>query len=316
MASYKHIIITRYSVTNLRSPVQSWFRNLDVMDEARLRLRLQVFKFATFPSIANQLDQDFDWIILIDSQLPGNHRSELESLIRQRPRTHIVTHDPRIKVWRGQWIRDRFNDANAPILTTLLDDDDALPSNFTDRMRHLLQGALSVEVSMGPRVFAYYDVDQWDLRFDNSTPLGVKAPWHRRRYNNTRYPSACGLSLLIPNRYYDLSVLSIPHVNADLIFNTDFEARDRDAKNAVRLLRRAARQAGDDWRDWSTTTQFKSLDELMRPAVLINHHFNDQEQRLHEQKWTVKRVTGPETFPDIALDWEAIALYAGIESEH
>ncbi len=308
----QHVIITRYSVANLQTPVQSWFRDLELMDEARLALRLQLFKFATFPSVVNQSDQDFDWIILIDAKLPMSQRLELEALTRQRPRTHLVNYDPRIKVWRGQWIREWLQCRHAPIATTLLDDDDALPKNYIERLRELMSGVFSLGSATGPRIFAYYNVTQWDLRFESSTPLGIMAPWHRRRYNNTRYPAACGLTLLVPNQHYDLSVLSIPHVNADLMLEPGFEAPNRDTKNGLRLLRAAAACAGENWREWSAETHFTSLDTLIAPSLMLNHSFNDQEHRLHERKVTPTPVTGPETFPDIALDWGAIAAYAGV----
>lgn len=146
MSSYLHCIITRFSFR---------FREdqsiLPLLSDERLNERISIFKNYCFPSIINQINPNFYWILIIDPMLPNEYRDRLLELIREFKESDLYqTRGPRdiwLYTWDWQrddrlgqgkieWILSHFNqnpEWKEPtyLITTRLDDDDSLVDNFT-----------------------------------------------------------------------------------------------------------------------------------------------------------------------------------------
>ena len=301
----QHFLITRYSVAGPISPAQRWFRKEPLFDPERLAHRLQLFRMATLPSVAAQTDQDFEWIVMVDPALPRTHRDALEESLSVRARTHVVEHAPQPAPWRAAWLAPFVDDAAAPLVSTLLDDDDALPRTFMAALRNAAADVRGMPAHPWFRIFAYRGPRQWDLKPGASAPLGTCAPWHRRRKGKT-YPAAPGLTLQTSASSYDVNVLAIAHTSAIDVLEPGLRMTDPDGRNMRRLLVAAARAAGDDPASWSPALRFRALDAVTAPPTMLNHAFNDQARRLMETKPGAVPVTGPQSFPDTCFDWAEV----------
>lgn len=197
----------------------------------------------------------------------------------------------------------------ASLLTTVLDDDDTLPRSFTQQMRTLVSKRAATTTQFPPLAFGFSAPLQWDLDFIKCPPFGSIAPWHRRRRGGVTYPLSCGLTLLAPDHYYDLCVLGLEHVSSQWMFDADFKPINPLQRNGVRLLRAAAGQAGYDWTTWSSQANFVLLDDIVPAPLILNHGYNDQESRLAENKEESRAVLGPQSLPEIALDWTALTNF-------
>ncbi|WGV19211.1 glycosyltransferase [Pseudomonas putida] len=67
-SALKHFVFTNFGI--------------GIKDELWLSYRLEIFANTVLPSLANQSNQGFEWIIFIDEALPVLHRTRLEQLLR------------------------------------------------------------------------------------------------------------------------------------------------------------------------------------------------------------------------------------------
>ena len=99
----------------------------------RLDRRMRVFKTICLPSILNQTSKRFYWVLLIDQKLNDKYREQLEDLTKEHDFIRILEWKPETyKLSRIDWLADAGIDTNVNhMITTRLDDDDALHADFT-----------------------------------------------------------------------------------------------------------------------------------------------------------------------------------------
>ncbi len=313
---YRHVLVTRYSITNGGSPVHRMETHGDLFDAQRLAYRFALFRHATFPSVAEQYDQDFDWFVLVSIELPANHRAELAALLTTRPRTHLVILKPGTRFWRSSWLRAEGSINEPALATTSLDDDDALPRTFMGDLHRAIDDNPHCLMEKSPFIFGFKAPLQWDLNLQESTPLGTVARWHRRWRDGESYPLFCGLTLFVPNARYDLCVLGVEHVSSEAVFAPTFSPSNKLQRNGMWLLRAAAAGAGGDWRQWRPETNFQALDDLCPAPLVINHAYNVQAERRDEPKPGAAVVSGPDTFPDINFNWDELIAFVQHHSDN
>src|SRR5438034_4513816 len=105
MPETQHFILTRFGLRDPRAAYsrREWVRGIDALDPLRLAFRLELFRIVCFPSVVAQTCQDFDWVILVDPDLPSVFLRQLEDVIVSRHRTYIHTHEHDIR--RTSWLR-------------------------------------------------------------------------------------------------------------------------------------------------------------------------------------------------------------------
>lgn len=128
--SYRHVVITRFSV---RFNMDTEKRGV-LFSEQRLDMRMKVFKTICLPSILNQTWKRFYWVILVDYMLPSKYRQELDKLALKHTFIRILQWKPeQYKLAYIDWLKDANIDIKCNhIITTRLDDDDALHQEFTN----------------------------------------------------------------------------------------------------------------------------------------------------------------------------------------
>lgn len=198
----QHFVLTRFSYRGARVNTGD-----DPLDAGRLHRRMRLFEAITAPSLANQTNQGFEWVIIVDPELPGRYRADLHELTKGNPRTHVVEYHPKLDVEGLEWLDRLSADPEARwVLTTNLDDDDALANGFLAAAQRQARGAINHVQPL--TLIGAESVREWRFIPRRDMPLGSVGPWRRS------VPVSAGLSLLCDRHALDLSVLAMQHRDA------------------------------------------------------------------------------------------------------
>ena len=302
-----HVLVTRFSyragndASSQRKAMgfEAGRQNFDPLDPDRLELRCATFELACAPSILAQTSQDFDWIIIIDKLLSAHYRDRVLQCVADRPRTHLHEFSASEELSRSDWLA-RYAPANAThLVTTNLDDDDALPSNFVSALHSSILRAESLPplMTLGVKSGLY-----WELLSTKKSPLGYRCSAFFKDLVR-----ASGFTLLCRYPNGGLTVFSISHVLADSWFTLgDCQERDKSGllKREISYFRTTAGSVLDSAIVWAYEQKidpFIDLSEFTGPVVLTNHFANDQTLRLLARKPDRRPVTGSRDFPGTAL---------------
>ncbi len=313
MMRLQHFVITRFSIRagereRIKNPsvrsVAPLRGEYNALDPKRLDLRFKLFEIACAPSVTAQTSSNFTWVIAIDPSLSVDYRDRLAAATTAHPRVVIHDYDPDRPLAEVEWLQPYLDDP-APnfLLTTNLDDDDALPRRLVEE----LQGSVVDDGESGPpvRFFGATNTEQWDLDVSHRAPLGYRAEWHR---DHTPV-SSCGFSLLAPFPAYPLTVMGIGHPTAHVLLDWRVPLGEGFAKETRDLIERYSVEAGDDLRAFPYEQTFRDFGPRTGPPLMTNHAENAQGYRLYERKQRVA-VTGPESFESVDIDWDAFRRYA------
>jgi hypothetical protein len=136
-SSASHFVLTRFNVRNfyhVSEPTDTW-----------LRERLHLFETYCLPSMAGQTNKDFRWLVLCDSFSPDWFRAEIQRMAGG--------------VFEPVFLEGAFNAAAASgivvercdspyVITTRLDNDDAVARDFVDEIQHCFRGQTSEFVNL------------------------------------------------------------------------------------------------------------------------------------------------------------------------
>jgi hypothetical protein len=134
-----HIIVTRFNLPS--AGTESLIRAQD----GWLRNRVELFERYCLPSVVAQTRSDFDWIIYFDEESPTWLRERIASWTAVAPiiplyRTTVMHQDLAADA------RAFAPSGSSHLLTTNLDNDDALATDFTDRIRRIPVEAAPVAI--------------------------------------------------------------------------------------------------------------------------------------------------------------------------
>ena len=232
-----HAVITRFSYRNVANAadhraIPPWKLTDDLLAPRRLDFRMAVFEMTCAASLLGQTNQDFDWILIVDRQLPERYRTRIKLLLDGRFRTHLHEYEPGEDLGSAGWLRRYIAPGCSRILTTQLDDDDALPRNFMEVLqRRIRQQAASPAV----KVAASRRSDQWELLSSVRAPLGYRCAWHRGDWI-----TSTGLSLLSPVDPDALTVFALESSDRRYL---DVQGSWRRASKSARRKMGAGREA-------------------------------------------------------------------------
>jgi hypothetical protein len=177
-----HVILTRFNVPTdgLESRVRA--------KEGWLRERMALFEAFCLPSVQAQTSSDFRWIIYLDPESPGWLKSRIADLNAGGLFTPIyrsaISDSERIAD-----IRAVTGARGQMLITSNLDNDDALAADFVERLQNLQAGPSRAAVYFvnglilsGGALYANRDAtnafcsvrETWDL------PVTCWADWHNR----------------------------------------------------------------------------------------------------------------------------------------
>ena len=150
-----HVVMTRF---NLATPGrESGIRNRP----GWLTERFDLFERYCLPTMATQTEQDFHWIIYFDAETPAPFRDRIDACRRVRDFTPYYTPMFPADGWPRS-LRERIAHPRPWLLTTRLDNDDGLASDFVARLHAAVATAPAASgsfnftqgfVMQGPRLY-------------------------------------------------------------------------------------------------------------------------------------------------------------------
>lgn len=128
----QHFLLTRFNLLLWRKDK----KGNKVRSKAWLEHRFLLFEQYCLPSIANQTCKEFEWIVLFDSKTPENFKEEIGELQTKCPQLKPVFVEPEkggyfVETFRKE-VALRFTKGSERVLTTYLDNDDALDLHFVE----------------------------------------------------------------------------------------------------------------------------------------------------------------------------------------
>lgn len=172
---------------------------IGVYDQAWFDYRLELFRTITVASMAAQTSQDFTWLIVVDANMPPKARATVEQAIAGLTNTEILDVEfktdfrPTVAAWCTQTARRTATDH---VLTSRLDDDDALKTNAFERIHTEAADFLTTS----PHQYAVFSLN-----------IGTMwLPAQRRGYTRYHDSHSLGLSLMEPASHVT-TVYSKPH---------------------------------------------------------------------------------------------------------
>ena len=133
-ARYEHVLMTRF---NLATPGrESAIRNRP----GWLAERFALFERYCLPSVAEQTSRRFHWVIYFDDATPPEFRDRIAACQRQFPFIPYFTGLFPASGWPRS-IRETFDFAPDHLLTTRLDNDDALALDHVERVQAAVEAA-------------------------------------------------------------------------------------------------------------------------------------------------------------------------------
>ena len=143
----QHFILTRFNLL-------LWQKNKEgskVRTIKWLEHRFSLYEKYCFPSIKGQTCQDFEWIVLFDSKTPEPFMAKIADYQRECPQMIPVFVEP----YNGRFFAEIFRTEIVKrlkaerVLTTYLDNDDALNVKFVEDLQHRA-------LSLADGSFVYY----------------------------------------------------------------------------------------------------------------------------------------------------------------
>ena len=140
---YKHFVVTRLG--------------LALYSERLLAKMTELFEIVTLPSLVRQTSQEFNWLVIIDADMPASARRRIEALLRPYAHFHLVAIDVRqlTHVRQGcfDWVWDRcqdlilenglIDDTSQYIVTSVIDADDAWHRDVVRTVNNFMADRLS-----------------------------------------------------------------------------------------------------------------------------------------------------------------------------
>src|SRR4051812_42823971 len=101
-----HFLLTRFSYRPVlqRSAFPGWMSTDDPLDPDRLETRFQLFTMFCLPSVLQQTNKNFWWLIIVDPVLPTRYRERLKELCRAHAQTRLIDYESGIDLGSLRWL--------------------------------------------------------------------------------------------------------------------------------------------------------------------------------------------------------------------
>jgi len=321
-AVMQHIVLTRFCCRAF--PAFRAGAAFDPLEEAHVDRRLQLLATAPVPSLASQTTSAFTWVVVFDSELRPPLRAALEAAVGRVPGAVTMPLDAR----NGHEAFERFDliapfarDPGQPLITTWLDDDDALADHYIETVQREVAAGLDPE--NGPWALACGNeaVWQWDLCSTPRAPLGFRKPWSRPGHAGYRFILSPGCSIACLSPELGLSVNQWSHYVIAAAFGSSDEelAATPGPRAHIEKCRATVASAVTEWqrrtarRTPGVPFGYRRLDAAAGPrlAVMTNHLGNSETSRMLESPESRDVVVGSDSFPGVTLDFAAAQRILG-----
>ncbi|MDP4489761.1 MULTISPECIES: glycosyltransferase [Pseudoalteromonas] len=327
----KHILLTRFSYRQNPDDIKKqtadvFVRHDDVLSPHLLDNRFALFETACLPNVLAQTNQDFEWVIIIDPDLPEKYLTRLKALISVRAdRTHLHVFR-RDELGGLDWLEQHIPSDTDYVLTTNVDDDDIISIDYMERLQSHVKALGDKAPSI--KFLGIKSTYQWNIFSSNKYPFGTYSPWHRANiFKSTGYSMLCKLSSR------RMTVYSLHHASGDVWFAQGNEKSMDEAARAIRevppeqdnyvnfafvsnfqkRIEKTLDGKGDDWKTAPHSELMHDFSKEGAMAIHLNHFVNDQATRLFEYKQCTKPVVKNQFFPNkVNINWVSFEEHKGL----
>lgn len=133
---YKHFIITRF---NIRANYGCTLKNTNnnpmnrILDEDYLEERFKIFEKYTLPSMKQQTNQKFTWLILFHKNTPNVFKERIQQLKEEYDFTDLYFGDDEKFIFSEYCNRQKENIEH--FITTRIDNDDMFSNDYIDKIQ-------------------------------------------------------------------------------------------------------------------------------------------------------------------------------------
>ena len=255
LAAVPLVVVTRFSYLGRSGWKSDASRDAALLFEPeRLRLRLELFRSITLPSLAAQTDRSFSHVILTSNQMPAWAMNELKEACATAHgpggRYAILARRPGISSAFLRRHLQTISAADAHVGQAVLDDDDGLAVDFVAETRRELAALDAAGRETGPGSLAFVSFPEGygfelGLSDDGQPTTGVFA--HRYPFIN------CGLTMV--GTPAGANILGIKHRKTPLLHQPVLARGKRmflrsvHGMNDSRVARTARWRPLDPWRE-------------------------------------------------------------------
>lgn len=131
---FKHLLITRF---NLKNPEwkQLTKNNESLLDDSWMNERLELFANYCFPSVSNQTNQNFEWLLYFDSTTSEIHKSKIAEIIGNKTniKTFFIDGMPVFNESIIKYVEE--NISTEYLITSRIDNDDCIHKDFINEIQ-------------------------------------------------------------------------------------------------------------------------------------------------------------------------------------
>jgi len=295
----QHFVITRFCCKTYDNGSGKKPR-LHPLSYINLETRFRLLEMICLPSLMAQSNQNFTWIILIDPELDNKDQNRLKQIALQQPNTILHQCLPLIDFLSLNWLEQYIEDGTNYVLTSNLDDDDAVPVDFVKHLHKRIFEQEANKVLPVMKAYGFRQIVNWDISPSYLCPFGTLSPWHRKAK-----VSACGFSFLCKYPEYNINVMGVNHTIAMELL--DFSTPDIVGKHALiqQKIKQQLENNDENMVLWEEA-QFFDLSRQLGPVIISNHSCNIQETRRMETKSAYKTILSEAAFLDCRVNWRKV----------
>ncbi|PHR70577.1 MAG: hypothetical protein COA67_08100 [Lutibacter sp.] len=146
---FQHYIITRF---NLRRDDWNTTKNNEVvLSDSWLEERFELFENYCFPSVKNQTNQHFKWLVFFDVNTPEIYKSKIEDFVKEYDNFHPFFIDGMKSFIPSIIEKVDVLDTEKYIITSRLDNDDCIHQDYTSVVQSFFdkQDYMAIDVTGG-----------------------------------------------------------------------------------------------------------------------------------------------------------------------
>ena len=128
MKPYTHFLITRFNLKNAKSHWQKTKTGDRVLSEKWLQNRFKIFNSYCLPSILNQSEKNFNWLLYFDIDTSDFYKNQIQELANEYPFIKPIYSEEYQSFLKNisKDVLSNIDKVSTHIITTRLDNDDAL----------------------------------------------------------------------------------------------------------------------------------------------------------------------------------------------
>lgn len=141
MSIFTHFLITRFNIKNAKPHWQQTKTGSKVLTHEWLKQRFEIFDTYCLPSILNQSNKNFKWLIYFDIDTPEPYKKRVATLVQEHPFIKPIYVDEYQSFLKGisETVLSNSDSSSSHIITTRLDNDDALHFSAIEKIQSLFK---------------------------------------------------------------------------------------------------------------------------------------------------------------------------------